>query len=99
MPPIDALKSYAGGLSSQIIDFSHSQFLIIMTRVILMSRSAHYSASEEGSSKASRDQAGDGPIPAHGELIPPFTPSHDIPRGVIQAIQSTFSYALMLAIM
>ncbi|KIJ68748.1 hypothetical protein HYDPIDRAFT_173400 [Hydnomerulius pinastri MD-312] len=32
-------------------------------------------------------------------LIPPFIPSHDIPRGIIQAFQSTFSYALMLAVM
>ncbi|KIJ05158.1 hypothetical protein PAXINDRAFT_164785 [Paxillus involutus ATCC 200175] len=32
-------------------------------------------------------------------VIPPFIASHDIPRGFIQAIQSTLSYALMLAVM
>jgi len=32
-------------------------------------------------------------------VIPPFIASHDIPRGLIQAIQSTLSYALMLAVM
>lgn len=37
---------------------------------------------------------------AHGQpLVPPFRFSHDIPRGVIQAIQSTFAYALMLVVM
>ncbi|KIK99870.1 hypothetical protein PAXRUDRAFT_780527 [Paxillus rubicundulus Ve08.2h10] len=32
-------------------------------------------------------------------VIPPFITSHDIPRGLIQSIQSTFSYTLMLAVM
>ncbi|KAF9229663.1 hypothetical protein BS17DRAFT_771761 [Gyrodon lividus] len=39
------------------------------------------------------------PVRMSPRLIPPFIPSHDIPRGIIQAIQTTFSYALMLAVM
>lgn len=31
--------------------------------------------------------------------IPPFAPSHDIPRGIIHAIQMAFSYILMLIVM
>ncbi|KAI0670113.1 Ctr copper transporter [Trametes maxima] len=31
--------------------------------------------------------------------IPPFIPSHDIPRGVFYAFQAMLSYALMLAVM
>ncbi|KAH7911216.1 Ctr copper transporter [Hygrophoropsis aurantiaca] len=31
--------------------------------------------------------------------VPPFIPSHDIPRGIYQGVQSFFSYALMLAVM
>ncbi|KAI0651640.1 Ctr copper transporter [Trametes meyenii] len=31
--------------------------------------------------------------------VPPFIPSHDIPRGVLYAFQATLSYALMLAVM
>lgn len=31
--------------------------------------------------------------------IPPFIPSHDIPRGIIHAIQTAFSYTLMLIVM
>ncbi|KAI6133338.1 Ctr copper transporter [Pisolithus croceorrhizus] len=31
--------------------------------------------------------------------IPPFIPSHDIPRGIIHAIQTAFSYILMLIVM
>lgn len=31
--------------------------------------------------------------------IPPLIPSHDIPRGIIHAIQSAFSYTLMLIVM
>lgn len=31
--------------------------------------------------------------------IPPLIPSHDIPRGIIHAIQSAFSYTLMLVVM
>ncbi|KAG1766465.1 Ctr copper transporter [Suillus occidentalis] len=32
-------------------------------------------------------------------LVPPFIPMHDIPRGIFQAVQSLFSYTLMLAVM
>ncbi|KAG1889386.1 Ctr copper transporter [Suillus subluteus] len=32
-------------------------------------------------------------------LVPPFIPMHDIIRGVFQAVQSLFSYTLMLAVM
>jgi copper transporter 1 len=32
-------------------------------------------------------------------LVPPFIPMHDIPRGVFQAVQSLFSYTLMLVVM
>jgi hypothetical protein len=32
-------------------------------------------------------------------LVPPFIPMHDITRGIFQAVQSLFSYALMLAVM
>jgi copper transporter 1 len=60
-----------------------------------MSGKVQSSASKEGSTEASRD----GPIPTRKRRIPPFVPSHDIPRGVIQAMQSTFSYAFMLAVM
>ncbi|KAG8220099.1 hypothetical protein J3R82DRAFT_1118 [Butyriboletus roseoflavus] len=48
---------------------------------------------------SSKVSSGENTIPASRRLVPPFTPSHDILRGVIQAIQSTFSYALMLAVM
>jgi len=44
-------------------------------------------------------RGGPSPTSARAQLVPPFTPSRDITRGVIQAIQSTFSYALMLTIM
>lgn len=84
MPPIDALKNYAGGLSPQVIDLSHPRFLTILARIILMS---------------SKVPSGEGTISASRRRVPPFMPSHDILRGVIQAIQSTFSYALMLAVM
>ena len=60
-----------------------------------MSSRVRSSASKEDTIEASRDD----PVPARRRLVPPFVPSHDIPRGVIQAMQSTFSYALMLAIM
>ncbi|KAF9243797.1 Ctr copper transporter family-domain-containing protein [Melanogaster broomeanus] len=36
---------------------------------------------------------------AYPRNIPPFIPSHDIPRGMIQAVQSAFSFTLMLAVM
>ncbi|KAH7883903.1 Ctr copper transporter [Phlebopus sp. FC_14] len=39
------------------------------------------------------------PIRSSARLIPPFIPSHDVPRGIIQAVQSMFSYVLMLAVM
>lgn len=32
-------------------------------------------------------------------LVPPFIPLHDIPRGILHAIQTVFSYTLMLVIM
>lgn len=32
-------------------------------------------------------------------LVPPFIPMHDITRGIFQAVQSLFSYTLMLAVM
>jgi copper transporter 1 len=60
-----------------------------------MSGKVQSSASKEDSTEASRD----GPIPARRQHVPPFVPSHDIPRGVIQAMQSTFSYAFMLVVM
>ena len=95
MPPIDVLKNHAGGLSSHFIDFFYSRFLTITARAILMSSRVQSGASKEDSTEASRD----GPIPARRQHFPPFTPSHDIPRGVIHVMQSTFSYALMLAVM
>lgn len=63
-----------------------------------MSDGAHrdfQSSGKEDSVKSSRK----GSIPAHTRLVLGFTPSYDIPRGAIQAIQSTFSYVLMLAVM
>ncbi|KAG6371644.1 hypothetical protein JVT61DRAFT_9358 [Boletus reticuloceps] len=68
-----------------------------MARTILMSSRVDPSASKEDDTESSRD--GPTPTSVRGQLAPPFTPSRDIPRGVIQAIQSTFSYALMLTIM
>lgn len=93
-PPIDVLKSYAGWLSPHVIDF----LLLISdckSRTIAESSRVSPSSGKEDSIGASRD----GTIPARRRLVPPFTPSHDIPRGVIEAIQSTFSYGLMLAVM
>jgi len=31
--------------------------------------------------------------------VPPFIPSHDLPRGAIYAVQALMAYALMLAVM
>ncbi|KAG1757900.1 Ctr copper transporter [Suillus lakei] len=39
------------------------------------------------------------PVRSRPRLVPPFIPMHDIPRGIFQAVQSLFSYALMLAVM
>lgn len=36
---------------------------------------------------------------SHPRLVPPFIPLHDITRGIFQAVQSLFSYTLMLAVM
>lgn len=38
-------------------------------------------------------------IRSRPRLVPPFIPMHDITRGIFQAVQSLFSYALMLAVM
>lgn len=95
MPPIDVLKNYAGGLSPRLVDFSRPRFLTIPARTILVSSRMHSNSAKGDSVEAFRE----GAIPARRRLVPPFTPSHDIPRGIIQAIQSTFSYALMLAVM
>ena len=40
-----------------------------------------------------------GASPTAVGLVPPFIPSHDIPRGVFHIVQTTMSYALMLVIM
>jgi len=41
----------------------------------------------------------DSAVKARKRLIPPFKLSEDIPRGIVQSIQSTFVYAMMLAVM
>ena len=41
----------------------------------------------------------EGSITLRKRFAPPFIPSHDIPRGGIHFVQSTFSYTLMLAVM
>ncbi|KAG2160079.1 Ctr copper transporter [Suillus bovinus] len=38
-------------------------------------------------------------VRSRSRLVPPFIPMQDIPRGILQAVQSLFSYALMLAVM
>lgn len=38
-------------------------------------------------------------VPSRPRLVPPFILMHDITRGIFQAVQSLFSYALMLAVM
>ena len=73
----------------------YSQFLTTPARAILMSSRVLSSATKKDGTKASRDD----PIPSRRQLVPPFIPSRDIPRGAIQAIQSIFSYAIMLAVM
>lgn len=40
-----------------------------------------------------------GSIRSVSRVIPPFIISHDIPRGMIHALQSTFTYAQMLVVM
>ncbi|KAF8553649.1 Ctr copper transporter [Imleria badia] len=60
------------------------------TKAILMSSGLHACDSKEEGPKASRDGS---------QRVAPFIPSHDIPRGVLQAIQSTFAYTLMLVVM
>lgn len=60
-----------------------------------MSSRVHSGSGKEDNVEAPRE----GSIPARKRLFPPFPPSHDIPRGAIHAIQSTFSYTLMLAVM
>lgn len=52
-------------------------------------------ATEEGCSVPTTPVTGRG----HLRLVPPFIPMHDITRGIFQAFQALFSYALMLAIM
>lgn len=37
--------------------------------------------------------------PFGARTIPPFIPSHDIARGLIQAVQSAFIFVFMLAVM
>ncbi|KAL4068342.1 Ctr copper transporter family-domain-containing protein [Scleroderma yunnanense] len=38
-------------------------------------------------------------IRATPRRVPPLIPSHDIPRGIVHAVQSAFSYILMLIVM
>ncbi|KAG1777435.1 Ctr copper transporter [Suillus placidus] len=38
-------------------------------------------------------------VSSQPRLVPPFIPMHDITRGIFQAVQSLFSYTLMLAVM
>ncbi|KAG1825602.1 Ctr copper transporter, partial [Suillus subaureus] len=38
-------------------------------------------------------------VPSRPRLVPPFILMHDITRGIFQAVQSLFSYVLMLAVM
>lgn len=38
-------------------------------------------------------------VRSRSRLVPPFIPRHDITRGIFQAVQSLFSYTLMLAVM
>jgi Ctr copper transporter family len=33
------------------------------------------------------------------QISPPFLPAHDVPRGILQMINSSLHYALMLAVM
>ncbi|KAI9572655.1 Ctr copper transporter, partial [Boletus coccyginus] len=75
--------------------YRRTQELRWSAKTILMSSRVQSSSSKKDSTEASRD----GPIPTRRQLVPPFTPSRDIPRGLIQAIQSIFSYALMLTVM
>ncbi|KAF8133319.1 Ctr copper transporter [Boletus edulis] len=48
---------------------------------------------------AARKDDGLVPPTIHKNLAPPFAFSRDVPRGILQALQSTLSYALMLVIM
>lgn len=53
-------------------------------------------AIEEGSSSLPITPAR---VRSRQRLVPPFIPMHDITRGIFQAVQSLFSYTLMLAVM
>lgn len=55
----------------------------------------HANASKEEGPQGSRD----GLISARPQRVAPFIPAHDISRGVLQALQSTCVYGLMLIVM
>ncbi|KAJ8588209.1 hypothetical protein M405DRAFT_863125 [Rhizopogon salebrosus TDB-379] len=47
----------------------------------------------------SSGQTNSGTVRSRPRSVPPFIPMHDIPRGILQGVQSLFSYILMLAVM
>ncbi|KDQ19798.1 hypothetical protein BOTBODRAFT_169849 [Botryobasidium botryosum FD-172 SS1] len=67
----------------------------------LLEKSARDSASTTSISRAGVAEITSSPVPniPFKRTLPPFIPSHDIPRGVLQAVHSLIGYALMLAVM
>lgn len=55
--------------------------------------------SREQSAETSADAGRKQPRPSIVRHIPPFIPSHDIPRGILFAVQMFITYLLMLAVM
>lgn len=94
MAPFDALKNFDGEPGAHVFVFVCSAVSDLNERLVPTS-SSEQCITGKGVSLASEYV----PLSIHRRLVPPFTPSHDIPRGLIQAAQSTFSYALMLVVM
>ncbi|KAG9314652.1 copper transporter [Chiua virens] len=74
--------------------YRRAQELRWSAKAILLSSGVHPSSGKKHVVETSGDR-----VILTRRFIPPFRSSRDIPRGIIQAIQSMFAYILMLSVM